>query len=97
MSFVHSVKVHVKCPSSKVKFGNGNHSFSSWLNYFITVTVPLLTDVGTMQIENNYKCSVVQRPGCELNKLCYDSHQREEICSLHLKHLDQFCDPPPAS
>jgi len=73
MSSIRSVEVHIKCPSSKVKFGNVNHSFSSKLNYIITVTRPLLIDVCTiqdsgwiscfimMQIENNYKCSIVQR------------------------------------
>ena len=81
MSSIHTVKVHIKCPSSKFKFGNVNHSFSSKLNYIITVTLPLLIDVCTsqdsgwisccitMQIENNYKCSIVQRLGCKLNKL----------------------------
>jgi len=49
MSSIHSVKVHIKCPSSKVKFGNNNHLFSSKLNYIITVTVGLLTDVCTIQ------------------------------------------------
>jgi len=81
MLSIPRVKVNIKCLSQKVKFGNGNHSFSSKLNYIITVTVPLLIDMCTirdsgwisccitMQIENNYKCSIVQRLGCKLNKL----------------------------
>jgi hypothetical protein len=91
MSSIYCVKVHTRCPSSKVKFGNNSHSFSSRLNYIITVTVPLLTDVCTiqgsgwisccimMQMENKYICySVVQSLGSKLNRL-YDSPQREEI------------------
>jgi hypothetical protein len=42
---VHSVKVRIKCPSSKVTFGNNDHFFSSRFDYIITVSVPLLTGV----------------------------------------------------
>ena len=66
LRFILNVILH-----QRLNLDTTNHSFSSRLNYIITVTVPLLTGVCTiqeagwiichhiMQIENNYKCCSV--------------------------------------